>query len=139
MLTVRKAEETDRRAILETSQQSGVFTPTEVACVDELLDVFLHRRDNHDYTFLVCCNDDPQPAAFACYGPRPLTDGTYDLYWLCVSKSAQGRGLATTLLEQIERDLTAAHARLLVVETSGTPTYAPARAFYEHHRFERWT
>jgi ribosomal protein S18 acetylase RimI-like enzyme len=117
----------------------GVFTDDEVACVDELLGTFLRQGGLGDYTFIVCCGDDTQLVGFACYGPHPLTEGTYDLYWLCVSTSVQGNGIAAALLREVEEDLCMRDARLLVAETSGTPAYAAARAFYEHHGFLRWT
>jgi ribosomal protein S18 acetylase RimI-like enzyme len=139
MYTIRKAEYRDRTAILETAMDVGVFTNDEVACVDELLDTFLHQEDDQDYTFILCCGDHAQLLGFACYGPHPLTDGTYDLYWLCVSTSVQGNGVAAELLSHVEEDLSKRNARLLVAETSGTSPYAAARAFYEHRGFQRWT
>jgi len=139
MHAIRRAEQRDREAILETAAGVGVFTAEEVACVDELLSVSLHQPDEHEYTFIVCCTEDAQLVGFACYGPHPLTEGTYDLYWLCVSAPVQGNGIAAALLDQVEKDLSALDARLLVAETSSTPEYAAARAFYEHHGFLRWT
>ena len=135
MLALRRAQERDRADILAAAQDVGVFTPEEVACVDELLEVFLHQPDNHDYTFVVCSNGEDRPLGFACYGPRALTNGTYDLYWLCVARAAQGRGVATALLRHVEEELCELDARLLVAETSSTPPYSPARGFYERHGF----
>jgi ribosomal protein S18 acetylase RimI-like enzyme len=139
MYVIRRAEHRDRKAILDTAAGVGVFTAEEVACVDELFSASLHPTGEEDYAFIVCCTENAPPAAFACYGPHPLTEGTYDLYWLCVSARAQGNGIAAALLDQVEKDLSALGARLLVAETSSTPAYAAARAFYEHHGFLRWT
>jgi len=137
MFVIRKAEERDQSAILSAAKDVGVFTAAEVACVDELLDIFLHQPDNHDYTFIVCSDEHDRLLGFACYGPTPLTEGTYDLYWLCVSKSAQGKGAGAALLEQVEKELSTWSARMLIAETSSTPSYDPARSFYEHHGFLR--
>jgi ribosomal protein S18 acetylase RimI-like enzyme len=68
---------------------------------------------------------------YACFGPHSLTQGTYDLYWIVVDPTAQGRGIGHTLLAQVEAEVQARGGRLLLVETSSTPAYTPARRFYE--------
>jgi GNAT superfamily N-acetyltransferase len=135
MLRLRRAREEDRPDILAATADVGVFTEQEVACVDELLDVFLHKPDTHDYTFVVGCDPNDRAVGFACYGPTALTEGTFDLYWLCVARHAQGRGLAKALLEAVRQELAPLGARLLVAETSSTPAYDVARSFYEHNGF----
>jgi ribosomal protein S18 acetylase RimI-like enzyme len=135
MPKIRGAREEDRPDILAETADVGVFTQQEVACVDELLDVFLHRPDNHDYTFIVSCDPNDRAVGFACYGPTALTEGTFDLYWLCVARRAQGRGIAKSLLQAVRQELIPLGARLLVAETSSTPAYDAARSFYEHNGF----
>ena len=68
---------------------------------------------------------------YACFGPHPLTQGTYDLYWIVVDPIAQGRGIGHTLLARVEAEVRARGGRLLLIETSGTPAYASARRLYE--------
>jgi ribosomal protein S18 acetylase RimI-like enzyme len=68
---------------------------------------------------------------YACFGPHPLTQGTYDLYWIVVDPVAQGHGIGHALLARVEAEVQARGGRLLLVETSGTLAYAPARRFYE--------
>jgi ribosomal protein S18 acetylase RimI-like enzyme len=68
---------------------------------------------------------------YACFGPTPSTDGTYDLYWLAVDPAAQGRGVGRALVRHVEGELAKRGARLLVVETSSRTDYAPTRKFYE--------
>jgi ribosomal protein S18 acetylase RimI-like enzyme len=68
---------------------------------------------------------------YACFGPHSLTQGTYDLYWIVVDPTAQGHGIGHALLARVEAEVQARGGRLLLVETSGTPAYAPARRFYE--------
>jgi len=68
---------------------------------------------------------------YACFGSHPLTQGTYDLYWIVVDPVAQGRGIGHALLARVEAEVQARGGRLLLVETSGTPAYASARRLYE--------
>lgn len=136
MVFVRKAEERDREVILTITKAVGVFTSEDVACVDELLETYLHKPDQQEYYFLVACDEPDQVRGYTAYGPTPLTDGTYDMYWLAVTPEAQGRGLAKLLFLRAEEELVSAGARLIVLETSGTSEYAPARAMYERLGYE---
>ena len=67
---------------------------------------------------------------YACAGPTPATEGTFDLYWLAVDAAAQGRGIGTSLVREVERGLRHRGARMLLVETSSRPDYSNTRAFY---------
>ena len=82
------------------------------------------------YHFLGAFTPEDELAGFACYGPTPGTDRTFDLYWIAVHPSAQGTGSGTILLSEVERRLEDTDARLFVVETSSRPEYDPTRAFY---------
>ena len=71
-----------------------------------------------------------QVVGFACYGPVPLTVGTFDLYWIAVDVKARGSGVASRLDEAVTREVRELGGRWLLAETSSTPPYAPAQAFY---------
>ena len=60
-----------------------------------------------------------------------MTAGTYDLYWVAVDPSAQGRGIGHALLARVEAEVQARGGRLLLIETSDIPAYAPARRLYQ--------
>jgi ribosomal protein S18 acetylase RimI-like enzyme len=83
-----------------------------------------------DYVFVGAFMEEHTLVGYACYGPTPATDRTYDLYWIAVDPAAQGAGAGTLLLGAIERRLAEARARLLVVETSSRVEYDATRAFY---------
>jgi ribosomal protein S18 acetylase RimI-like enzyme len=67
---------------------------------------------------------------YACFGPHPLTQGTYDLYWIAVDPALQGHGVGCALLSRAEAEVRARGGRLILVETSTTADYAPARRLY---------
>jgi ribosomal protein S18 acetylase RimI-like enzyme len=85
---------------------------------------------NSDYFFLGAFTPEEELAGFACYGPTPGTDRTYDLYWIAVDPAAQGSGSGTILLNEVERRLQGLNARMLVVETSSRSDYGNTRRFY---------
>jgi ribosomal protein S18 acetylase RimI-like enzyme len=74
--------------------------------------------------------------AWACWGPTPNRPGVFDLYWIVVDALAQGRGLGTELLMEMERRI-AGRARQVLVETSGRADYAKTRAFYQRHGYHQ--
>jgi ribosomal protein S18 acetylase RimI-like enzyme len=82
------------------------------------------------YEFVGAFDDTGTLTGYACYGPTPGTDRTFDLYWIAVHPVAQRVGEGTRLLEEVERRLRTRGARLLVVETSSRDAYAPTRRFY---------
>ncbi len=87
------------------------------------------------YVFLGAFTPEDELVGYACYGPTPDTDRTFDLYWIAVDPTVQGTGGGTRLMTEVERRLEGLNARMLVVETSSRPEYAPTRAFYERRGY----
>ena len=122
-----------QRAPLERlTAATGLFRPDEVAIAVELLDDALAGDD--DYRFLGAYAED-RLVGYACWGPTPGTEGTFDLYWIVVDPARQGEGVGTRLLRAVEDRLTTDHGRLVVVETSSRSDNAPTRAFYERRGY----
>ena len=106
---------------------TGVFAEAEVAVALELFDA-----TDDDYEFVGAFAGAGGPlVGFACFGPTPSTDRTYDLYWIAVHPEAQRSGAGAALMTQVERRLAEHQARVIVVETSSGPDYEPTRRFYD--------
>ena len=69
-------------------------------------------------------------AGYACFGATPMTERTFDLYWIAVHPRAQGTGVGRALLAGVEETLRAEHGRLLLIETASKASYARQRSFY---------
>jgi ribosomal protein S18 acetylase RimI-like enzyme len=103
----------------------------------ELIDDAL-AKPRGEYRVLVAETDGPdgkQIAGYICYGPTPMTDGTWDLYWVVTHPHARGRGIARALVERMEHELRAVGARLVRVETSHLDNYGAAQRFYERLKY----
>src|SRR5205823_1393348 len=74
-------------------------------------------------------------AGYICYGPTPMTQGTWDLYWVATHPSARGLGVARALTLRMEDDLRSKGARLVRVETSNLDCYGAAHAFYDRLQY----
>jgi ribosomal protein S18 acetylase RimI-like enzyme len=117
--------------------QTGAFNPTEVAIVREMLDAYFNPEPRDDHTFVVYRNGTSSVVGFACYGPTPLTDRIWDLYWICVDRTRQNNGIGRDLLQKVEEEVCHHGARAIYLETSDSDTYRPARGFYESNGYER--
>jgi GNAT superfamily N-acetyltransferase len=131
------ASSADGPSILEITEHVGVFTPTELSCVEELWNAYRDKGEASGYMFLIYRDDDSRPLGYATFGPHPLTQGTYDLYWIAVDPIAQGHGVGHALLAQVETEVLARGGRLLLVETSDASAYASARQLYETGGYRR--
>jgi len=128
MISIATSE--DGRQIHTINASTSVFSPEEVECVDELWQEYqVQGSEKSGYYFLVE-KERGQVLGYACYGPRALTDRTYDLYWIAVSPKARRGGVGKALLRAVEEAIRKLGGRLLIVETSGLPKYEPTRAFY---------
>jgi ribosomal protein S18 acetylase RimI-like enzyme len=124
------------RAALEALvRATGVFREDEIAVALEVFDSALGDEPD-DYTLVGALDEAGALLGYACYGPTPCTVRTWDLYWIVVHPAAQGRGVGTALLNDVERQLEIANARLLVIETSSKNDYAATRGFYRSRGYE---
>lgn len=126
---VRAAAPDDRTAICNVLINSDLFGSSDVECVDAMFVETWERPQPDGYRWLVA-EDAGAVIGFACYGPESLTQDTWDLFWICVASSARRRGAGRALLQAALHDALAHHARLMVIYTSSTPPYAPARRLY---------
>jgi ribosomal protein S18 acetylase RimI-like enzyme len=77
---------------------------------------------------------DAQPGkviGYACWGPRDLAGNGYDLYWICADPLVHRKGVGRALMNAVEEEIRQRNGVWLVIETSDTDHYAPARRLYE--------
>jgi len=126
-----------RKRVREILEATAVFSDEEVDVGIELFDEREVATNDLDtpYEYVGAFDDHDELIGYACYGATPGTDRTYDLYWIAVHPDQQGAGGGTALLAAVEQELQARNARLVVVETSSRPAYAPTRRFYERRGY----
>jgi ribosomal protein S18 acetylase RimI-like enzyme len=136
MTLIRKSTAGDAESILAIAQSEPLFSPQEAAVVAELLGDYLEREDHNGYFFL-SAQQDQELVGFACYGPTPMTQGTFDLYWIAVPAAWKGKGIGRELMATVEERVLEVSGRMLVLDTSGRPDYSGTRSFYERLGFVR--
>lgn len=133
-MNIRPARPQDRERIHEILVGVAIFTNDEVRIAGELVDdSFVHP--NKDYIVHVV-EDQTGIQGYSCYGPTPLTDGVYDLYWIAVDPKQQGHGFGRVLLRFVENEVKRQRGRMLLIETSSKETYGATLRFYERSGYE---
>jgi len=104
-----------------------------VKIATELVDLSL-EPSNTDYQILVA-DRDGAIVGYVCYGPTPMTEDTFDLYWIASAPEVRGQGVGASLISGMEADMRRRNARLVRVETSATEAYGPTRGFYASMKY----
>jgi ribosomal protein S18 acetylase RimI-like enzyme len=134
-LTVRPTVPGDSPTLIAIARDTGVFKPIEIQALEEVLDDYhaTYRDQGH---LSVTGEREGQIVGFAYYAPAAMTDRTWYLYWIAVTKQIQARGLGAKLLAHVENDIRLRHGRMLLLETSSTPHYDLTRKFYLKHHYQ---
>ena len=134
---IRKLIQSDREKIQRILIDTKHFNDDEIKVAIELIDVYLNDEKQTDYIIYVYeSGDTKETAGYICYGKRPLTDWTYDLYWIAVDPNIHGKGLGSNLVKHMEDDLAAAGGKIILIETSGKPEYENERKFYTKNGYD---
>ena len=111
------------------------FKPSEVMVAEEVIDSYLRDPRGSGYHVLVA-EDGSTATGYICYGPTPLTDGTWDLYWQAVARGKRGQGIGSALMKAAEGEIGKAKGRLALIETSSKPAYEKTRHFHLGQGYE---
>jgi ribosomal protein S18 acetylase RimI-like enzyme len=135
---IRPTVPNDTKPVLALASRTGVFKPHEIQALDEVLSDFHARNKNQDHCSITF-EEGGEVLGFAYYAPAAMTDRTWYLYWIAVTKQTQARGIGGKLLRYVENDIRAKRGRILLIETSSLPNYDLTRKFYLKHHYEQAT
>jgi len=132
---IRLFTKKDKPVVMRILRSMPEFTPAEVTVAEEVIDSYLADATRSGYYILVA-EVDSAVAGYICYGPAPLTEGTWDIYWIVVTPEKQGQGIGRALIAFAEGKIRGAGGRLVLVETSSQPHYEETRRFYQRQGYE---
>lgn len=127
---IRPMARADKTPVMDLIRATGMFTPAETVVAEELIDVYLDQPEQKDYSVVVVENDAGRIVGYLTWGPTPMSEDGYDLYWMAVSPAEQGRGHGKALVRWLEDEVRRRNGRLIIIETSSQPIYHPTRQFY---------
>jgi GNAT superfamily N-acetyltransferase len=126
----------DTPALLQLTEGTGLFLPIDLKALGEVLQDYHEEEAAHGHR---CASYvlDGEVIGFTYYAPAPMTDRTWHLWWIVVGKNIQARGVGSQLLRHAEEGARAENGRLMIVETSGLPSYDLTRRFYLKHSYDQ--
>jgi len=133
---IRAATPEDTPQLLEIARGTGVFKPLEIEALQEVLDDYHAENHRHGHRAVVF-EQQGRPIGFAYYAPAAMTDRTWYLYWIAVSKQIQARGIGAALLKHAEAEIQRERGRVLMIETSSLPHYELTRRFYLKQAYDQ--
>jgi len=129
-LRIRPMTGEDKPAIMRILSTTPEFKPSEVVVAEEVLDSYLNDSTGTGY-YTNVAEINSVIVGYICYGSTPLTESTWDIYWMAVTRNVQGKGVGRALLAGAENEIREMGGRLILIETSSKPDYARTQRFYQ--------
>src|SRR6202171_5925368 len=118
---IRPLVAADRSGVFRARESAGNFTPEEVATALELIDEWLDLGEHSGYLTYVLeaeGEESKEVLGYVSFGPTPLTESTYDLYWIAVDKSKHRGGVGKKLMKFTEEETLRRGGRMLLIRAS---------------------
>ncbi|MDO8472559.1 MAG: GNAT family N-acetyltransferase [Dehalococcoidia bacterium] len=132
---IRKLSRDDKPAVMELLRATSEFMPQEVLVAGEVIDCHLEDPVRSGYDVYVATVSGVLQG-YVCYGLTPLTESTWDIYWIAVSSELQGHGIGRRLMSWAECRIEEGGGRMVLVETSSKPDYEKTRRFYRSLNYD---
>jgi GNAT superfamily N-acetyltransferase len=132
---IRPMTSEDKPAVMKILKATPEFTPGEVFVAEELIDYYISDLVGSGYLILVA-EVNSKVEGYICFGLTPLTEGTWDIYWMATAREKQGQGIGTALLASAEAKIKESRGRLAFIETSSKPEYEKTTRFHLSRGYE---
>ncbi len=134
-MSIRPFVKEDIQPLTDILRATDVFREEEIAVAVELMEIVAEEPDQKDYIMYTYVDDGGHVRGYYCVGPTPMTQSTFDLYWIAVDPSLHGKGIGTELNRHCEELVRSRGGTLLIAETSSQPKYERTRAFYLRNHY----
>jgi ribosomal protein S18 acetylase RimI-like enzyme len=131
----------DRPLLAGLLDSLSAFTAEERLVALELVDARLDHPESDDYRFILAfageAGDGAGLSGYLCYGRTPMTQSTYDLYWIATSPDFARSGVARGLVASMEVEIAREGGGTIRVETGSREGHGAAVHFYDAVSFAR--
>lgn len=123
----RIVDAADPAKIQKLIQSTGVFSAEEARVAAQLAETTVSGAETYRFLF---AERGGELVGYTCFDRIPLSKVSFDLYWIAVSNSERGSGLAAELMSRTAAFIKGKRGSQVYAETSSKDPYAAARAFY---------
>jgi GNAT superfamily N-acetyltransferase len=121
------ADRSDPAQVRALVESTGVFSAEEARVAGELVETTLSGVETYRFLF---AERGGKLLGYTCFDRIPLSQVSFDLYWIAVAPEVRGTGLALDLMLRTAAFVKRKRGLFIFAETSSRDAYAPARAFY---------
>ncbi len=125
-----------QNSCVSIAQELSVFYDKEIKILEEI--VFECKNNPASSYCLIENFKEDILSGFIIFGKTPLTESSWDIYWLVVNKNFQNKGIGTRLIRDAEIYMvsnTSKEQAVIRVETSSRKEYEPARKTYRKNGY----
>ncbi len=130
-MNTRETRPLDIPALQHIVEESGLFPGDMLPGMFESA-----QTEGPEQVVWLTCEQNGKPVAFCFAEKEALTQSTWNMRAIAVHPAVQRTGAGRALLKTLEARLLKHEQSLLIVDTSGTDTFAFARAFYKSCGYE---
>lgn len=127
---LRTVSSDDASAIHGVVVAAGLFREEDRWFIEDMVSEHLTTGIENEHGFWVDIDDEGVVVGVVNWRPKHGANAVWDLTMIAIHPSIQGEGRGAALMAHAEQTLASADQRIILVETSSTPSYAPARSFY---------
>lgn len=132
---IRPIAPDDIDALIALADSIELFSSDELEELRQMLTDSLNKDGAaHPHPFWIT-DDDGGLVGLAYCEPERMTSGAWNLQLIAVRPTHQKQGRGAKLLRFVEQTLIDQGARILLVETMGTPDFKYVRSFYQKNGF----
>jgi ribosomal protein S18 acetylase RimI-like enzyme len=133
---IRLVTPQDTDALIDLANSIGLFSSDELEELRQMLTDSLGKNSDTDPFWITDNTDNDDGLVGLAYcEPERMTNGTWNLQLIGVHPTHQKQGRGAKLLLFVEHTLAERGARILLVETMGTPEFEYVQSFYRKNGY----
>ena len=126
----------DLKGIEDILRSTGFFYEFEIEIALGIAsDTIQSGNEESGFCWMKISNDDVL-VGFANYVKNTFSVHSWELYWIAVHQNSRHKELGSILLKAVEEDIRKSGGKILWLDTSGRPLYAPTEAFYKRNGYK---
>lgn len=130
-MRIRPLQSNDHDRLEQIVRSTANFNAADINIAMELIDDAIAKNAASDYIVEVMEDNEGIVQAYICFGKTPLTEHTFDFYWMVIDSQHQRQGLGYLLFQHVEEQVRNRGGKLLMCETSSTDGYERVLRLYE--------